>query len=184
MNSLPMNSLRKTNSNLKPNRHSTGDLNNAHQNSHPSLRDMDSSDLSLSDLAPIKPSRSSRRSRRSMMDSSSCRTATTMGSSSHNNSSSLNFSTRRNYSWRSEDGAMTRRTSTREVRNLKGIRRRRSDPVTQRWREQCSKLYRQHNFLDSCPELPQLVRLPEDVELVAVRKIQAFTRQYLQRNKL
>ena len=43
-----------------------------------------------------------------------------------------------------------------EVRNLMGLQRRRSDPVTRRWREQCSKIYKdQLLLLDSCPENQQ-----------------------------
>ncbi|CAB9511175.1 expressed unknown protein [Seminavis robusta] len=64
---------------------------------------------------------------------------------------------------------------TRELRNLKGIRRRRSDPVTRRWREQCSKLYKEH-VLDSCPE-QQIPPLTTPQQVLAAIKIQSWFRR-------
>ena len=156
-------------------RHSTGCLDNVRR-SQPNTRNMDTSEVSLNDLTQDTPSRSARKSRRNVMDSSSSRTAITAGSSFENSSFS-DFSRRiGNYSWRSDDSGVGR---VRELRNLKGIQRRRSDPVTRRWREQCSKLYREHNnMLDSFPELPQLVAIVDEREKVAARTIQAFVKRH------
>ena len=174
------------NSIIGPHRHSTGCLDSSHR-SRSNMRDnMDASEISLTDLAPTKPTRGGRKTRSSYMDNSSSRTSlTTANSSFFHNSSSTDFSRRRlqhntsHCSWRSaDDGRIVR-----GVRNLQGIQRRRSDPVTRRWREQCSKLYREHNnMLDSCLELPYLVTIMDDTEVVAARKIQAFVKRHLGRS--
>ena len=66
-------------------------------------------------------------------------------------------------------------SSSSRLRNLKGIRRRRSDPVTRRWREQCSKLYKEH-VLDTCPEQQSVLAA---TTTAAVTKIQSCVRRFL-----
>ena len=65
-------------------------------------------------------------------------------------------------------------SSSSRVRCLKGIRRRRSTPATRRWREQCSRLYKEH-VLDACPEQQTVLA----VTTAAATKIQSCVRRLL-----
>lgn len=82
-----------------------------------------------------------------------------------------------------EDGSMTDSSlcsissalsSSSRIRCLKGIRRRRSAPATRRWREQCSRLYKEH-ILDADPEQQAALA----VSIAAATKIQLCVRRFL-----
>jgi len=128
-------------------------------------------ELSLSDLVvPTRPRTSQRRRSRRLhqpsksMEESSSRTATTANNESsyiqHSGSFDLDLyhhsGSSNDHGGSSMDGSclsMGSSSSSSRLRNLHGIRRRRSDPVTRRWREQCSKLYKEHvldNFSEQC----------------------------------
>jgi len=80
-------------------------------------------------------------------------------------------------------------TTSSRLRNLDSIRSRRSDPATKRWREQCSQLYKEHIFLDPCPEQQQQQQQQQDKYAAATMKevaaliIQSRIRSYL-RNRV
>lgn len=168
------------------------------------MADSSQNELSLSDLTLTKPSRRRRRGlgAKILEDTSSKTALTAIESYNHASSLGCSFSQRSrsmidtsnvsNYSSsrRSfgdasvhEDGSMTDNSvcsissnisSSSRVRCLKGIRRRRSTPATRRWREQCSRLYKEH-VLDACPEQQTVLA----VTTAAATKIQSCVRRLL-----
>jgi hypothetical protein len=76
-------------------------------------------------------------------------------------------------------------TRTREVRDLRSLHRRRSDPCTRRWREQCSKIYQEQVLLlDPCLEQQQRDCMPPlmatvQQQAIAATKIQSWMRRRL-----
>ena len=86
-----------------------------------------------------------------------------------------------------EDGSVTDNSlcsasstvsSSSRIRCLKRIRRRRSDPATSRWREQCSRLFKEH-VLDACPEQQTALA----ITITAANKIQYCVRRFLIQKK-
>lgn len=52
------------------------------------------------------------------------------------------------------------------IRDLSSIRRRRSDPATRRWREQCSRIFQEH----VCIDIPERQKHRHSIELPAIAK--------------